>query len=97
VPAARSHQLDNGYERAAGFIRKLAEDKIHAVFHQDYAPSKSEGPVQFDTKITDGIIKGTGKFIGIKGNITTTTKQLKPEKGELAGKSVSDMVLNYSK
>lgn len=89
----------NGSGWAKGYVNLTFLDgsTIATTFHQDYAPAKAEGAIQYDTKITGDIIKGTGKFEGIKGNITTTTKQLKPEKGESAGKSVSDIVLNYSK
>ena len=42
------------------------------------------------------IIKGTGRFEGIKGFGTTTAKLLPPEKGELGGKSLGEGTLNYS-
>ena len=66
-------------------------------FHQDVAPAKAEGPVQSDTKVSGEIIKGTGRFEGIKGTFTTSTRVLKPEKGELGGKNISEIVFNYSK
>jgi|MudIll2142460700_1097286.scaffolds.fasta_scaffold273577_2 hypothetical protein len=66
-------------------------------FNQQYAPAKAEGSAQYDTKITGDILKGTGKFEGVKGNFSATTTQMKAEKGESAGKSISDMVLTYSK
>jgi hypothetical protein len=87
----------SGWAKGYFNLTFLDGSTIMTTFHQDYAPAKAEGTVQYDTKITGDIIKGTGKFEGIKGNITTTTKQLKPEKGEPAGKTVSDVVLNYSK
>jgi hypothetical protein len=42
------------------------------------------------------IIHGTGRFQGIKGTITTSSKRLPPEKGEIAGKTIGEGILNYS-
>ncbi len=66
-------------------------------FHQDVAPAKSGGSFQSDTKVSGEIIKGTGKFEGIKGTMTSSTRVLKIEKGELGGKNISEIVFNYSK
>ena len=45
---------------------------------------------------TGEIIKGTGRFEGIKGTGTSTAKMLPPEKGELGGKSLGEGTLNYT-
>jgi hypothetical protein len=42
------------------------------------------------------IIHGTGRFQGIKGTITTSSKMLPPEKGEIAGKNIGEGTLNYT-
>ncbi|MEN6319965.1 MAG: hypothetical protein ABFD82_14570 [Syntrophaceae bacterium] len=42
------------------------------------------------------IIHGTGRFQGIKGTITTSSKRLPPEKGELAGKTIGEGTLDYT-
>jgi hypothetical protein len=47
-------------------------------------------------KWTGEIIKGTGRFEGIKGTGTSTARLLPPEKGELAGKSLGEGTLNYT-
>jgi hypothetical protein len=66
-------------------------------FHQDVAPAKAEDKFQSDTKVSGEIIKGTGRFEGIKGTMTSSTRVLKTEKGELGGKNISEVVFNYSK
>lgn len=42
------------------------------------------------------IIHGTGRFQGIKGTVTTSSKRLQPEKGELIGKTIGEGTLNYT-
>lgn len=42
------------------------------------------------------VIHGTGRFQGIKGTITMSTKLLPPEKGEPAGKAVSEGTFVYT-
>jgi hypothetical protein len=48
------------------------------------------------TKRTGEIIHGTGRFQGIKGTITTSSKRFPPEKGELAGKSLAEGTITYT-
>ena len=43
-----------------------------------------------EAKISGDVIHGTGRFQGIKGTITTATKMLPPEKGELGPKAVAE-------
>lgn len=92
-------QVRGGKGWAKGYINWTFVDgsTILNNFHQDVAPAKAEGPVQSDTKVSGEIIKGTGRFEGIKGTFTTSTRVLKPEKGELGGKNISEIVFNYSK
>lgn len=47
-------------------------------------------------KITGDIIHGTGRFQGIKGTMTQTTKMLPPEKGEIGQKAVAEGTLDYT-
>ena len=42
------------------------------------------------------IIKGTGRFEGIKGTITQTTKFLPLEKGETGRKTISEATITYT-
>jgi hypothetical protein len=42
------------------------------------------------------ITHGTGRFQGIKGTITTSSKMLPPEKGEVMGKSLGEGTLVYT-
>ena len=48
------------------------------------------------TKRAGEIIHGTGRFQGIKGTITTSSKLLPPEKGELRGKSLGEGTYTYT-
>ena len=47
-------------------------------------------------KITGDIVGGTGRFQGIKGTYTNSTKLLPLEKGELGPKAVSEGTLVYT-
>ena len=55
-----------------------------------------EGKFAQNSKITGGILKGTGRFEGIKGSLSGEGKQLKPEKGELTGKSTFSYIFTYT-
>jgi hypothetical protein len=52
--------------------------------------------VPLATKRAGEIIHGTGRFQGIKGTITTSSKLLPPEKGELRGKSLGEGTYTYT-
>lgn len=47
-------------------------------------------------QFTGEIIHGTGRFQGIKGTITATGKNLPPEKGEIAGKTVGEGTITFT-
>ena len=53
-------------------------------------------PTGAASKWTGEIIKGTGRFEGIKGTGTSTAKQLPPEKGELGGKALGEGTLTFT-
>jgi hypothetical protein len=55
-----------------------------------------EGKLAYNTKSTGEILKGTGRFEGIKGTVSGTGKQLKAEKGELSGKAANDWTFYYT-
>jgi hypothetical protein len=55
-----------------------------------------EGKVAYNTKSTGEILKGTGRFEGIKGTVSGTGKQLKAEKGEPTGKTANDWTFTYT-
>lgn len=55
-----------------------------------------KGKLEYYTKTTGEILKGTGRFEGIKGSSSATGKQFKTEKGELTGKSTSDYTFTYT-
>jgi hypothetical protein len=59
-----------------------------------YAKGTSGGPT---AQFTGEIIHGTGRFQGIKGtSISTSMKNLPPEKGEIIGKVVGELTINYT-
>ena len=45
---------------------------------------------------TGEIIKGTGRFQGIKGTVSIKTKNLPLEKGEVGGKTIGEGTLTYT-
>jgi len=45
---------------------------------------------------TGDIVNGTGRFQGVKGTVTFSTKILPPEKGEPGGKTLSEGTLVYT-
>ena len=68
---------------------------IIASFRQTSDPDP-EGKLASYSKLTGEILKGTGRFEGIKGNSSGEGKQFKPEKGELSGKSTISYTLTYT-
>jgi len=52
--------------------------------------------VQTAAKWTGEIIHGTGRFQGIKGTVTSSSKLLPPEKGEQAGKALTEGTMVYT-
>jgi len=46
--------------------------------------------------LTGELIKGTGRFEGIKGIANSSLKILPPEKGELGGKRVGECTISYT-
>jgi hypothetical protein len=48
------------------------------------------------SKWTGEIIHGTGRFQGIKGTLTSSSKRLPAEKGELAGKAIGQATWTYT-
>ena len=49
----------------------------------------------FSAKVTGGLIKGTGRFEGIKGTISAVGKDFLPSKGE-AGRFLNDFTWTYT-
>jgi len=52
--------------------------------------------VQTAAKWTGEIIHGTGRFQGIKGTVTSSSKVLPPEKGEPSGKALGEGTYVYT-
>jgi hypothetical protein len=64
-------------------------------FRQTQEPDPG-GKLAWLTKATGEILKGTGRFEGIKGSLSGTGKQFKPEKGDLTGKSAGNWTITYT-
>jgi len=59
-----------------------------------YAKGTSSGPTG---QFTGEIIHGTGRFQGIKGTSTSTSmKTFPPEKGEIVGKIIGEITINFT-
>jgi hypothetical protein len=54
------------------------------------------GQTASSAALTGEIIKGTGRFDGIKGTATSSLKILPPEKGELGGKRIGEGTITYT-
>ena len=68
---------------------------IIATFRQTAEPDP-EGKFAAYNKFTGEILKGTGRFEGIKGSLSGDGKLFKPEKGELSGKSNNHLTFTYT-
>ena len=81
--------------KAYGYSFFTFEDgsKIITKFEQDNIADES-GKLTA-AKATGEILKGTGRFEGIKGNFTFTGKTLPAPKGE-AGKATMEWIFNYT-
>jgi hypothetical protein len=55
-----------------------------------------EGKFASNLKGSGELVGGTGRFKGIAGSSTFTSKFLKPVKGDLQGKGIGDYVLTYN-
>jgi hypothetical protein len=91
----------NGSEQGAGIIRNQWPEcvgirtTVITSFHQTSTPDP-EGKFAWVSKLTGEILKGTGRFEGIKGNLSGEGKQFKPEKGDLVGKSTVNYTFTYT-
>ena len=56
----------------------------------------TSGEAASSAALTGEIIKGTGRFDGIKGTATSSLKILPPEKGELGGKRIGEATITYT-
>ncbi len=64
--------------------------------HRKGTVGASSAGVSSAAKQTGEIIHGTGRFQGIKGTMTTSSKLLPPEKGELGGKGLGEGTMVYT-
>lgn len=73
----------------------LMDGSTFTVRNKGTMEATSQG-VSTGAKRTGDIICGTGRFQGIKGTITSSTKLLPPEKGERERKALSEGTLVYT-
>ncbi len=71
------------------------EGKDGHLFCPDLVEATPAG-LQTGSKMSGEIIHGTGRFQGIKGTVSSTSKILPPEKGEPSGKAVGEGALVYT-
>jgi len=92
-----SNQIAGKQGLAQGYLSFTFVDgsSIITSFRQTNEPDP-EGKFAWYNKFTGEILKGTGRFEGIKGSLSGDGKQFKPEKGELAGKSTNDWIFTYT-
>ena len=83
--------------RSQGYLLFTFVDgsSIITSFSQTTEPDP-EGKFAWYNKFTGEILKGTGRFEGIKGSLSGDGRQFKPEKGELSGKSSNNWTFTYT-
>jgi hypothetical protein len=72
------------------------QDGSTLVLHSKGTQQATSAGVPSGVKRTGEIIHGTGRFQGVKGTYTTSSKMFPPEKGELGGKSLVEGTLVYN-
>ena len=83
--------LTQGYQ----FFTFVDGSTIITSFRQNQEPDPG-GKLAWITKAAGEILKGTGRFEGMKGSLSGTGKQFKAEKGELTGKSAGNWIITYT-
>ena len=68
---------------------------IITTLRQEFEPDL-DGKFTWNISSTGQIVKGTGRFEGIKGTLSGTGKRFKTEKGELMGKVAQDWTFIYT-
>jgi len=72
------------------------QDGSTIIQHRKGTQQATPAGVLSAVKQTGEIIHGTGRFQGIKGTVTTSSKLLPPEKEELSGKSLGEGTMVYT-
>jgi hypothetical protein len=83
--------------RSQGYLLFTFVDNSTVItsFFQTSKPDPA-GKFGWVSELKGEILKGTGRFEGIKGSLSGEGKQLKIEKGELAGKSTINYTFTYT-
>jgi hypothetical protein len=71
-------------------------DKSTITVHRKGAMEATPAGDTSGSKWAGDVIHGTGRFEGIKGTVTSSSKILPPEKGEPVGKGLSEGALVYT-
>jgi len=81
--------------KSNGYIFYKFEDGSTIVTTSDQR-SIADPSVNFSSRITGEILEGTGRFEGIKGGVSTISRQFPDVKGE-ANKSSTDVIFTYTR
>jgi hypothetical protein len=92
--------LYNDLIKGAGIVEQyvtiIFQDGSTITTHTKGRVEATPAGLQTAAKFTGEIIHGTGRFQGIKGTVTSSSKILPPEKGEPAGKALGEGTLVYT-
>ena len=92
--------LINDFIKGAGTIDMYStctfQDGSTITTHSKGTVEATPQGVPLSAKSTGDIIHGTGRFQGIKGTMTMSSKLLPPEKGELGPKAIGEVTLVYT-
>jgi hypothetical protein len=78
------------------YVTLTFQDKSVIIYRTKHTLEAATAAAPSGGRWTGEIIKGTGRFQGIKGTVTTWGKILPPEKGELGGKAFGEGTMNYT-
>jgi len=96
MKGAYIRDLIKGAGTGDSYITYTFLDKSTITVHRKGTMEATPAGVTSASKWTGDIIHGTGRFEGIKGTVTMSSKLLPPEKGELAGKGLGEGTLVYT-
>ena len=91
-----TNDIIKGSGSALQYTTLTFSDGSTIIMKAGYAVAGTAPGKQISAESTREIIKGTGRFEGIKGTGTGTTKYLPLEKGELGQKGIGNFSITYT-